>query len=163
MIFWGVWVSDWANLAQIAGNIVLVFTLPAILWQAWAIRLQTQSHRDQAAIDRADAYSKKYDEIKPALDNLKAWHSKMAPDLFLQELAAGGEFINDWNTAMNYFEDMGAHYCQKTLDREFINKTLSRAIKEPWSQFAHVISELRKKSSYPELYDQFEGMALLIP
>jgi hypothetical protein len=163
MVIWGYSIADWASVAQIAGSLVLVLTLPFVAAQVAAIRTQTASHRDQAGIDRADDYSKKYDELKPTLDRLRAKHLELAPAEFLQKLATGGELVDSWHRALNYFEDLGTHYCQESVDREFINRTLRRAIKNCWNEFSHIISELRARRSHPELYKQFEDMAKLIP
>lgn len=157
--------EEWYFVISIAGNIVIGGTLIAMIWQFNEMRRQTggifqqsEVHRHQATVDRADSYLRRYDDLRPKMEMIYHTLENYGRDDILGLLKNDERVRSNWLSAINYFEDLGTHYNLEHIDKDTIRVSMRALILRMWDLSSPITLELREQRRHPELWIEFEKM-----
>ena len=148
------------KIATIIGVAVSAGSLIYIAKQANAIRSQTDAHKKQDGVTRADHYAREYGEIRAKTELLRPHAKNKSIDAICNEIDKNPSVSADWYIVMEYFERIGVLFELGTIDKDYILKTLDAVIADAWELTEPVIKELRKRDHDHLIFEHFERLYL---
>lgn len=148
------------KISTIAGVAVSALSLIYIARQAKAIRSQTDAHKEQEGITRADHYVRDYGEIRTKTDLIRPLAKNKSIDAICNEIDADPAVRALWYAVMEYFERIGVLFELKTINKDYVLRTLDSVIEDAWELTEPVIKELRKRDHDSLIFEYFERLYL---
>jgi hypothetical protein len=119
---------------------------------------QTQSHKEQEGVTRADHYAREYGEIRAKTDLIRPYRKNKSIDAICNEIDADPDVRRMWYTVMEYFERIGVLFEFQTIDKNYVLRTLDAVIVDAWELTEPVVKELRKRDQDDVIFEHFERL-----
>ena len=146
------------KISTVLGVVVTACSLIYIANQAKAIRSQTDAHKELEGVTRADHYAREYGEIRAKTDQLRPYAKNKSIDAICNEIDADSGVRAMWYAVMEYFERIGVLFELRTIDKQYVLRTLDAVIVDAWELTEPVVKELRKRDKDNLIFEHFERL-----